>query len=133
MSDRPFDPPGPELGVVVCTYNRAGLLAGTLESLRRQSLDRRAFEVIVVDDGSTDGTAGVVAEYASALPIRAVTQRHGGLGSAKNHGLFVTEAPIVFFMDDDDLADPDLLAQHLDAHHQHPSPSVAVLGYTALD
>src|SRR5690349_4215825 len=123
----------PELAAVICTRNRASLLRRTLASLVSQTLARSAFEVVVVDDGSSDETRAVIADFAAVLRLRAVSQRHAGLASAKNHGLFVARAPIVFFMDDDDLAHPELLARHVQAHRQHPAPTTAILGHTALD
>ena len=124
---------GPRMSVVICTRNRAPLLQRTLESLAAQTLDRSAFEVIVVDDGSTDHTREAVAPISADLGVRYAYQRHAGLASGKNHGLFLSRGTLVLFQDDDDLATPTLLEEHLRAHDAHPEPHVAVLGYTRLD
>jgi glycosyltransferase involved in cell wall biosynthesis len=88
--------------------------------------------VIIVDDGSTDETPLVAGAFASLLPLRYVRQRNAGLASAKNHGLYVSRAPIVLFLDDDDIAHPTLLAEHLATHAKYPAAGDAVLGYTRL-
>lgn len=123
----------PALSAVVCTYDRADLLRLTLESLCRQTLRRDAFEVVLVDDGSTDHTREVARSFESRLPLRYSHQRNAGLASARNHGLFCARGEIVLFLDDDDVADHGLLEAHRDAHRRFPEPSIAVLGYTGLD
>lgn len=120
------------LSALVCTFNRAGLLRGTLESLCNQTLPRDLFEVVVVDDGSSDRTREVVAEFSSRLPLVASFQRNAGLASARNHALYLSSGEIALLVDDDDLADPGLLERHLEAHRRHPGPHVAVLGHTRL-
>jgi glycosyltransferase involved in cell wall biosynthesis len=117
--------------VVVPTRDRAELLAGALDSLEHQTVGREAFQVVVVDDGSTDATADLCRARAADAPsftYRRLT--HGGLGLAKNVGILAARAPIVVFLDDDDLFDPDLLATHLRVHRAHPAEHVAVLGHT---
>jgi len=123
----------PTLSVVLCTYNRAELLRRTLNSLCRQSLDRALFEIVVIDDGSADDTRQVVQAYESLLPLRYSRQRNAGLGSARNHGVFLSRGEILLFHDDDDIADPRLLEEHLDTHRRYPDNRYGVLGYTGLD
>jgi len=124
--------PTPALAAIVCTFNRSGLLRGMLESLTTQTLSASAFEVVVVDDGSSDDTPQVVDAFKDRLPLQSVRQRHAGLASAKNHGLFRTRSPLVLFLDDDDVADSGLLEQHVIAHRRYQAASDAVLGYTGL-
>lgn len=132
MPDRSVHGTRPTLGVVVCTYNRASLLKGALEALTCQTAPRDVFEVVVIDDGSTDDTRLVVESFASRIPVSWVYQRNAGLASARNHGLFRTAAPLVLFLDDDDEADPGLLDAHLEAHDQHAGRHEAILGLTHL-
>ena len=122
----------PLLSVVICTRNRAGLLLDTLDSLAAQTLDRSAFELLVVDDGSTDETRSAVGSFTALPGIRYAYQRQAGLASGKNHGLFLARGSLVLFQDDDDLATPTLLEEHVRAHEANPEESVAVLGYTRL-
>jgi len=125
--------PRPTLSVVLCTYNRAELLRRTLDSLCRQSLDKSLFEIVVIDDGSTDDTRQVVQAYESLLPLRYSRQRNAGLGSARNHGVFLAQGKILVFHDDDDLAGPRLLEEHLETHRRYPDARYGVLGYTGLN
>src|SRR5688572_9224279 len=117
------------MSVIIPTHNRSNLLRKSLESLSRQTLDRDLFEVVVVDDGSTDDTRCVCKEIASDFDLKYVYLTKAGNASAKNAGIFASKSPILFFFDDDDVADPKLLAEHLRVHEANPEPEVAVLGY----
>jgi len=129
--ESPELPREPRISVVIPTYNRADLLALALESLERQTLPREAYEVIVVDDGSDDGsTAELCSARAERLPLRYYRQANAGSAVAKNTGLFLSRAPIVLFFDDDDAADEAMLEEHLEAHEKFPRDGVAILGFT---
>jgi GT2 family glycosyltransferase len=101
----PRDPghPWPKISVVVCTHNGEATLPACLEGLAQ--LDYPAFEVIVVDDGSTDGTA----EVAERHDARLVKTSHEGLGAARNAGLAAATGAIVAYIDDDACPDSDWL------------------------
>jgi glycosyltransferase involved in cell wall biosynthesis len=118
------------ISVVIPTRDRAALLEQSLRSLTPQSLSTDRFEVVVVDDGSTDDTGDVCAELSSQLPMQYVRIEPSGIAAAKNLGLFMSDGEIVLFFDDDDIAHPDLLVQHLQSHLEHPEMEVAVLGWT---
>jgi GT2 family glycosyltransferase len=120
------------ISVVIPTFDRAAHLEYCLASLARQSLPRTEFEVIVIDDGSSDATPEVCRTWQQALALRYVGQRHCGPSPARNLGLFMARAPIVLFFDDDESAHGELLAQHLGAHQRFPSLGSAILGHTAL-
>lgn len=120
------------LSVVLCTFNRAQLLRRTLDSFCRQSLDKALFEIVVIDDGSTDDTGKVVQAFEPRLPLRYSRQRNAGLGAARNHGVFLSRGRILVFHDDDDLAGPRLLEEHLETHRRYPEAHYGVLGYTGL-
>ena len=120
----------PSISVIVPTRNRAPLLRASLRSLARQTLARHAFEVVVVDDGSSDDTPMVCERAAARMNVRYVRIEASGIGAAKNAGIFVSAAPVLFFFDDDDLANADLLEWHLETHRAHPGENVAALGYT---
>lgn len=123
----------PAISAVLPTRNRAHLLPQVLAALAAQTLPHDRFELLVVDDGSTDTTAEVLAQWKGHLPMRVQRQHAAGLACAKNLGTLMARAPIVLFLDDDDVADPDLLTVHLATHIRHPDPGVAVLGHTDLD
>ncbi|MFM7547984.1 MAG: glycosyltransferase family 2 protein [Cyanobacteriota bacterium] len=97
--------------MVVPAYNRATLLAITLRSLLAQ--ERVADEILVVDDGSTDGTAEVAAAFGS--PVRVIRQLNQGPGAARNHGLSEAKGEFIHFFDSDDLALPNLHRIQLEA------------------
>ena len=126
-------PSRPLISAVMPTFNRAELLSQSLESLARQTLSPSEYEVIVVDDGSTDETADVCKRFMPRLRLHYAAIAKSGNSAAKNLGLFLSEAPITLFFDDDDVADAALLRKHLDAHAQHPDEKVAILGYTTWD
>lgn len=120
----------PSISVIIPTYNRADLLREALKSLTTQSLPRDEFEVIVIDDGSQDNTAHVCSDFEKHLHLRYQKQINSGISAAKNMGIFMARAPLLFFFDDDDVADANLLAEHFRSHRSHPEENVAVLGYT---
>jgi GT2 family glycosyltransferase len=122
----------PEISGLLTTYNRANLLPRVLEGLASQSLDPTRFEVIAVDDGSTDETQQVLDAWRDRLPLRVFRQNHAGLAAAKNLGVFAAQSPLLVFLDDDDVAEPDLLVAHLAVHLAKPDLAVAVLGRTTL-
>jgi MoaA/NifB/PqqE/SkfB family radical SAM enzyme/GT2 family glycosyltransferase len=121
---------GLPLSVVICTFNRAELLAKTLGSLVGQTLDKGQYEVIVIDDGSSDTTRECVESFTRILPVRYFFQKNAGLASARNHGIYTARGQIIFFMDDDDVASASLLEEHLATHRKFPGENYAVLNYT---
>lgn len=122
----------PEISAILTTHNRASLLPQVLEGLRQQTIDPSRFEIIAIDDGSTDESRMVLEAWTKLLPLRIFHQRASGLAAAKNLGVFTAQAPIIVFLDDDDVAAPGLLAAHLAVHLEQPDLGVAVLGYTDL-
>jgi glycosyltransferase involved in cell wall biosynthesis len=129
------DRPAPEgslcISVLIATYERPDLLRACLESFAAQTLDRSEFEVVVVDDGSSDDRAAeLVDDLAAELQLTYLRIAHSGRSAAKNHCVQLARAPIVLFFDDDDRAAPDYLERHLAGHEAHPGEAVAVLGHT---
>jgi GT2 family glycosyltransferase len=105
FTDVPFAPnlPWPRISVVVCSYNGASTLRGCLDGLGR--LRYPNFEVIVVDDGSTDATAAIVREY----NFRLIRTGNRGLSAARNTGMEAATGEIVAYTDSDCRPDPDWL------------------------
>ncbi|PRP90349.1 putative glycosyltransferase EpsH [Enhygromyxa salina] len=99
----------PRISVVVCSFNGAATIRDTLRGLRR--LEYPDYEVIVVDDGSTDATPKIVAEYPEVWLIRTENR---GLSAARNLGWQAAEGEIVAYIDDDAYPDPHWL--HFLAH-----------------
>ena len=123
----------PQLSAILCTFNRSGLLAPALESIASQTLAPQDFEVIVVDDGSTDDTYRIVQSFEARFHLRYAYQFNAGLASAKNHGIYCARAPIVLFLDDDEVFSPNLFEEHAKTHRAHPENYYAVLGHTDLE
>jgi glycosyltransferase involved in cell wall biosynthesis len=98
------DTPLPPASVVVCTYNGAATLRECLTSLRR--LDYPDYEVILVDDGSTDDTPDIVKDFPE---VRCIRQDNLGLSAARNTGLHAARGEIVAYTDSDCIADPSWL------------------------
>lgn len=119
-----------ELSVVIPTYNRAGVLRRSLRALFAQHGVDVPWEIIVVDDGSTDSTPDVVGDLAgeSPVPLRYVRQPNRGPAAARNYGIRLAEGRLVFMTDSDVLATPALLRAHLEEHNHHPDSAVGVLG-----
>src|SRR5829696_3704016 len=93
-------PTPPTLSIIIPTYNRKDLLRETLNSLAQQTYPSNHFEVIIVDDGSTDGTAAIAAE-AFPFILRYFWQSNQGDASARNLGAQQSQADILVFLDDD--------------------------------
>ena len=106
MNDKPY-----LFSVIIGTHNRAALLEVALETLCHQSLAPAAYEVIVVDNGSTDETASVVAAFRQRLPnLRYCFEAVPGISVARNHGWRVAQGQYVAFTDDDSRLPAEWLA-----------------------
>lgn len=125
-------PETPEISVILTTHNRAPLLPRVLEGFRAQRLQPDRYELLVVDDGSSDSTTAVLDGYRSKLPMQVVRQNAAGLAAAKNLGVFMSRSPILLFVDDDDVPSPNLLMAHLSGHINYPERGAIILGHTAL-
>ena len=122
--------PSPSVSIVIPTRNRAAYLEEALGSLATQTAGRDSFEVVVVNDGSTDETPAVCRRWSEILRLVCVDSPPSGIAVAKNLGVAAAATPLVLFFDDDDVADPGLVMAHLDAHRRTPLEHVAVLGFT---
>jgi glycosyltransferase involved in cell wall biosynthesis len=110
----------PFISVIIPTYNRLDLLKETVQSVRAQTF--RDFEVIVVDDGSTDGTA----EWLRAQPdLHAVEQTNHGIAASRNNGAAAARGRWFAFLDHDDLWAPDKL--RIQAEFVRTNPEVALV------
>src|SRR5438477_9356221 len=102
--------PAMELTVVVCTYNRASLLRHTLAALAaQQSSSSIHWDLVVVDNNSTDRTRAIVEEFACTAPVptRYLFEPRQGLSTARNAGIAACRGDIVAFTDDDVTPEPD--------------------------
>lgn len=105
----------PLVSVIVPAYNREDLLPESLDSIVNQ--DYRPLEVIVVDDGSTDGTVAVAQSYTE---VRCVCQVHQGVSAARNAGVAASGGEFLAFLDSDDCWTPGKLGLQVDYLLQNP-------------
>ncbi|MBI2267115.1 MAG: glycosyltransferase family 2 protein [Armatimonadetes bacterium] len=108
------------ISVQICSYNRKEILEKVLTTLGSQTLSPCCYEVVLVDDGSTDGTGEMVKGLRVPYSITYHHQVNSGLATARNAGLSRCTGDIILYIDDDVLADPCLLSEHLAAHRKHP-------------
>ena len=121
----------PHITIIVATHNRSVMLARLLVSL--SALDYPSWDVIVVDDGSTDDTAAVAAHFRrEGLALTYLRQRWQKMGAARNLGLAHAEGEIAAFTDDDCVVDPNWLHAVADAFATHPD-ALGVQGKTVTD
>jgi GT2 family glycosyltransferase/acyl carrier protein len=120
----------PACSVIIPTYNRAELLRRTLDSLVRQDLPRAQFEVLVIDDGSSDHTAELAGSYADRLDLRYFFQPDEGwrVAQARNVGIAHAAGAVCVMVDSGVLLHSGCLRAHLDSHQRADGP-VAVIGY----
>jgi glycosyltransferase involved in cell wall biosynthesis len=119
----------PQISVVVPTFNRLNTLREVLPTLLRQTLSPDAYEIVIADSRSTDGTAQYVADLAArhGEQIRYLPGAYGGRGAARNAGIAAAGAPVVLFTDADILASEDLLERHARGHAA-ATERVAIVG-----
>jgi glycosyltransferase involved in cell wall biosynthesis len=116
------------VSVVICSYNRAAYIGGALDSLYHQTASKEDFEVIVVDNNSSDGTDEVFIQWRAANPdgyFYYATETQQGASFARNRGAQLTKANWLCFMDDDAIATQDYIQNIIRHTKNHPN----VLGF----
>ena len=119
-----------KLSVVIATYNRSDILPITLQRLAEQTLDTSLYEVIIVDDGSSDDTQQMVREIKKTLPYRLTYLYHSnhGISYTQNRGIRVASAPIICLIADDIHFSSQALEEHVKDHAENPEEHIAILG-----
>jgi glycosyltransferase involved in cell wall biosynthesis len=115
----------PKVAVVIAAYNAERFIRETLESVFTQTL--QDFEIIVVDDGSTDGTQDVLSSIDDPR-LTVIRQKNQGVSAARNAGLAVAQAPYIFFLDADDLLTSHALSRMVSTLDDNPD-RVASFGH----
>lgn len=119
----------PNISVVIPTHNRCATLASCLANLERQSLAKDRFEVIVVNDGSTDGTERLCQGLSMSFPVTYLRQTNAGAGAARRLGCEAATGKYLLLFNDDTVAPVHLLAEHLRVQRSHSQEKCAVLGH----
>jgi len=117
------------LSVVIPTYNRRAILRKTLLAFMSQTCAPEKFEMIVVDDGSTDDTVAMVRQFNASFPLRILTAEHAGANAARNLGIRAAQGRVVVITGDDMIPEPSFLDAHATFHERHPSELDAMLGF----
>jgi glycosyltransferase involved in cell wall biosynthesis len=138
-----------KLSVVIPTHNRADILKTTLQKILEQ--EEVEFEVVVVDDGSTDNTSDVVGKFETRISeirknsnvpnskfqtkptVQYLKQSASHQGVARNRGVETATGDIIVFIGDDIFVEPGFLKAHADRHAEHSDENVVVLGYSTWD
>jgi GT2 family glycosyltransferase len=118
---------GIDLSIVLPTYNRLERLQRVLAALEEQDFPRGRFELIVVSDGSSDGTNDYLKNVATPLQLRPIFQRNQGVAAARNHGVYRARGPLILFIDDDVVPEARLLSEHWGSHARYEG-DIVLLG-----
>ncbi|MEQ9440555.1 MAG: glycosyltransferase [Cyclobacteriaceae bacterium] len=114
----------PTLSIVVCTYNRAVYIGKTLEHLIQQTIDNTDYEVVIVNNKSTDQTAEICQGFIRRnpeAPIQYVLETNQGHSYSRNRGIQESKGEIVAFIDDDAFVHPDFGANIISYFRKHPA------------
>lgn len=131
-----------KLSVIIPTHNRADILKTCLQKLTEQQGVN--YEIIVVDDGSTDHTEKIVENlksknaclrqhYVGQENLKFIKQKASHQGVARNRGVKAAKGEIIVFIGDDIFVEPNFLQKHHDCHTKHPEENVVTLGFTTWD
>src|SRR5215213_9446762 len=107
--------PSPSFSIIVPTYQRRDMVCEAVRALSRLTYDG-TIEIIVVIDGSTDGTATALVLLDCPFLLRVIEQENRGLAAARNRGATEAAGDILLFLDDDMICKPDLVQQHARMH-----------------
>ncbi len=121
----------PEISVVIPAYNCIHTLPQVIKKLAEQSIIGSGMEIIVIDDGSTDGTRDWLRSMAATrAEFKYIFQENRGPASARNRGIEIAAGKIILFLDADVIPSPELLPEHINFHRQNPDEHIALRGRT---
>ncbi|MCB8946001.1 MAG: glycosyltransferase [Ardenticatenaceae bacterium] len=105
-----------DVSVILPTYNRLSQLKHVLNGLEQQSYAKDKFEVVVVSDGSNDGTNEYLSNLQTAFSLKPLVQKNQGAAAARNTGIAAAAGEFALFIDDDVVPTPDLVQLHMQTH-----------------
>lgn len=115
LAPRADDPALPSVAIIVPCWNEESTVAGTTDSLLALAYPKEKLEIILVDDGSTDGTAAAMARFAGNPRVRIIRKSNGGKHTAINAGIKATSAALIGCLDADSFVEPDALLEVVSA------------------
>ena len=118
----------PEISLIVPTFNRLPILRKCLAALEAQTVSSQDFEVIVIDDGSSDGTEDAMRSYQPRFGFQYLRQSNSGTGAARRNGVEHAGGEYLLLMNDDTLCQPDVIEQHLAMQKNYAAERWAILG-----
>ena len=113
-----------KISLIICTYNRDRFIGDALESLSMQTLDPSNFEIIIVNNNSTDNTENISLAFIkdhAELDCKYVVETNQGLSFARNRGIQESKYKIITYIDDDAFAKPDFLEQIFTYFNENPN------------
>lgn len=121
------------VSIIMPAFDRQAYVAEAIESVLAQTYEN--WELIVVDDGSTDETLSIALAYANAHPsrIRVLSKVHGGVVAARNAGIEIAEGVVVAFLDSDDTWEPGKLAAQMVVFDSEPHAAFVYTGFSEVD
>jgi glucosyl-dolichyl phosphate glucuronosyltransferase len=122
-----------DICVIVCSFNRCNYLPKLLESLKTQTLSKERFEILIIDNNSTDDTKKIINTFQESIPnLKYIFEPRQGLSIARNRGMRETESPLVVYIDDDAYAEPEWLSSFVESFEKNDGV-VCVGGPVKLD
>lgn len=118
-----------QLSIIIPTYNRSCYLMEAIDSVLAQTYEK--YEILVIDDGSTDSTRESVKKYDGR--VRYIYQENKGPSAARNNGIRNANGDLIAFLDSDDIWHADKLAQQVAAFYENPSLGIVATGYEVID
>lgn len=123
----------PKISIIIPLYNTEKYIRPCLESIYRQGLPEETFEVLVVNDGSTDKSVSIIGELARVHPnLQVIHQPNQGVSAARNHGLELANGTYIWFVDADDLLAEDSLPEMLRIAEEHTT-DILKIGHTSME
>jgi glycosyltransferase involved in cell wall biosynthesis len=120
----------PFFSIIIPTYNRAGFIGKTIDSFLKQTFED--FEIIVVDDGSTDNTKEIVSAFTDSR-VKYYWKENAERGAARNYGAKIAQGKYLNFFDSDDIAYPNHLQEAFKLIEDYKNPEVFALGYDIIN
>ena len=115
--------------IIIPTYNRDDVIGMCLDAINQQTFPHDKFEVIVIDDGSTDNTEKIIKNFKNTFKLTYIKQKNSGPGAARNKGILLAKGEYALILNDDAIMDPHNLEEHYNAHKaKYNNTKAAVLG-----